>query len=255
MSGKLRRLQPIEVGNFQFVQKNTKRTAKQAIPSPTMLLRGGRNAVSRDAYPDLAEFHADIARVYQEELRELGEAGCRYVQLDDTNFAYLCDAKLRASFERWGYDVEEVPRLFAPDQRIARRSPAGRPSASTWVAHRGTLGGGRGYEPSPWCVRRNRSTPIPRYYDARSCGSSRCAFPALLGREDRARPVDQRAELESGTSSSGALTRLRVRAARAAVSAPCGLRALPRQPLVLCERRKLELVVEVARAVWGTAGS
>ena len=75
--GKLRHARPIEVENFEFVKANTQRTAKQTMPSPTMLLRGGRAAVSYEAYPDLQEFHADIAHVYREELRQLGRASCR----------------------------------------------------------------------------------------------------------------------------------------------------------------------------------
>jgi 5-methyltetrahydropteroyltriglutamate--homocysteine methyltransferase len=74
-----------------------------------MLLRGGRGAVSREAYPDLAEFRADIARVYREELAQLGEAGCTYVQLDDTNFAYLCDPKFCDAFRHTGDDPDAMP--------------------------------------------------------------------------------------------------------------------------------------------------
>src|SRR6266436_4577853 len=124
--GKLRHSRPIEVENFKFVKANTQRTAKQTMPSPTMLLRGGRSAVSSEAYPDLEEFHADIARVYREELRQLGEAGCRYVQLDDTNFAFLCDPKLADTFRRDGYDPDEMPGRFANlINSVAAKLPAG----------------------------------------------------------------------------------------------------------------------------------
>ena len=124
--GKLRHSRPIELENFKFVKANTRRTPKQTMPSPTMLLRGGRAAVSREAYPDLAEFHADIARVYREELAQLGEAGCSYVQLDDTNFAFLCDPKLAETYRRDGYDLARLPGQFAEliNAAIAKR-PAG----------------------------------------------------------------------------------------------------------------------------------
>src|SRR5204863_7947567 len=85
--GKLRHGQPIEVENFMFVKANTKRTAKQAIPSTTMLLRGGRAAVSYEAYPDPQQVYADIAEHYRQQLHQHGDTGCRYVQLNDTNFA------------------------------------------------------------------------------------------------------------------------------------------------------------------------
>ena len=266
VSGKLRRSHPIELANFQFVQKNTKRTAKQAIPSPTMLLRGGRNAVSREAYPDLAEFHADIARVYQEELRDLGEAGCRYVQLDDTNFAYLCDAKLRGTFAQWGYEVEAVPQLFA---RLINASLAARPAGMTVGIHlcRGNSAGQwaaeGAYEPIAEVLFNQIEVDayFLEYDDARSGGFEPLRF---LPRGSRAKIVlglvsSKRAELESGDE-------LRRRIDEAAKYVPleqlclspqCGFASMFRgNPLSAdAQRRKLELVVEVAQAVWGTAGS
>ena len=132
ITGKLRHTRPIEVDNFKFVKANTSRTAKQAMPSPTMLLRGGRAAVSKEAYPDLVEFHADIAKVYREELRQLGEAGCRYVQLDDTNFAFLCDPKLAETYRRDGYDLARLPAQFAD---LINSAIAGRPAGMTVGIH------------------------------------------------------------------------------------------------------------------------
>ena len=57
--------------------------------------RGGRGAISREAYPDLEAFYDDVAQAYRDELADLADAGCTYVQLDDTNLAYLCDEKMR----------------------------------------------------------------------------------------------------------------------------------------------------------------
>jgi 5-methyltetrahydropteroyltriglutamate--homocysteine methyltransferase len=88
----VRHSKPIQVDDFKFLQSVTRRTPKVTIPSPTMLhFRGGREAISREAYPDLEIFFADVAAAYRDEIRALGEAGCRYLQLDDTNLAYLCD--------------------------------------------------------------------------------------------------------------------------------------------------------------------
>jgi len=87
----------IEVQSFSYLDSLTSRTAKQTIPSPTMThFRGGREAIDRTAYPDMDEFFSDLARVYREEIAGLADAGCRYVQMDDTNLAYLCDEKMRA---------------------------------------------------------------------------------------------------------------------------------------------------------------
>ena len=47
--------------------------------------------VDEKAYPEMGEFFADLGKVYREEIGDLAAAGCRYLQLDEVNFAYLCD--------------------------------------------------------------------------------------------------------------------------------------------------------------------
>jgi 5-methyltetrahydropteroyltriglutamate--homocysteine methyltransferase len=90
-------------------------TPKVSIPSPTMLhFRGGRAGISSTAYPELdPTFYDDVARAYGEELRSLYDAGCRYVQMDDTNMAYLCDEKMRAAARQRGDDPNELPHRYA----------------------------------------------------------------------------------------------------------------------------------------------
>ncbi|MGH8519483.1 MAG: 5-methyltetrahydropteroyltriglutamate--homocysteine S-methyltransferase, partial [Panacagrimonas sp.] len=103
------------------------RTPKVTIPSPTMLhFRGGRAAIDRIAYPDLDAFYADVAAAYRDELASLGAAGCSYVQLDDTNLAYLCDEKMREGARSRGDDPDELPRRYATLINAAIRDrPAG----------------------------------------------------------------------------------------------------------------------------------
>lgn len=104
----------IEVENFRYLASLTEATPKVAIPSPTMThFRGGREAISREAYPEIEDFFADLARVYREELTALGAEGCRYVQFDDTNLAYLCDEKMREGVRRLGEDPDALPRTYA----------------------------------------------------------------------------------------------------------------------------------------------
>ena len=88
--------------------------AKQPIPSPTLLhFRGGRAAIATAAYPDMAEFFADLARVFREEIDALYAAGCRYVQIDEVNFAFLCDPALRRQVVALGEDPDSLPRTYA----------------------------------------------------------------------------------------------------------------------------------------------
>lgn len=98
---------------------------KVAIPSPTMVhFRGGRDTIDTTTYPTLDAFFADLARVYQEELADLYAAGCRFVQLDDTNLAYLCDAKMRSEAEtRHGSDARTLATQYAAliNAAIAKR--------------------------------------------------------------------------------------------------------------------------------------
>lgn len=104
----------IEVENYKVVAGLTDRTPKVTMPSPTMThFRGGRKAIDETAYPDLDDFFADLARVYREELAGLAEAGCRYVQFDDTNLAYLCDEKMREGARSRGEDPDELPATYA----------------------------------------------------------------------------------------------------------------------------------------------
>jgi 5-methyltetrahydropteroyltriglutamate--homocysteine methyltransferase len=114
VTGKLRHVEDIQTADFQFLQSVAVRTPKVTIPSPTMVhFRGGRQGIDIQAYPDLDEFFADLAQVYRDEIDSLYKAGCRYIQLDDTNLAYLCDPKLRAGAADRGLDPNQLPHEYA----------------------------------------------------------------------------------------------------------------------------------------------
>jgi 5-methyltetrahydropteroyltriglutamate--homocysteine methyltransferase len=110
---------------FAFLARATTRTPKVTLPSPSMLhFRGGRGGVDQGAYPDMERFFADLIAVYRAEILDLAAAGCRYVQLDDTNLAYLCDARLRERVKSIGEDPDKLPHLYA---RLINGAIAGRP--------------------------------------------------------------------------------------------------------------------------------
>ena len=151
VSAKLKRSRGLNTEDFAFLHSVTQHTAKLCIPSPTMLhFRGGRKGVDEVAYPNIEEFFADLASVYREELAELAELGCNYLQLDDTNLAYLCDPAIQESTRQLGEDPQELPRRYAG---LINEAIAGRPKnmritihlcrgnfKSAWVAE-------GGYEP------------------------------------------------------------------------------------------------------------
>jgi 5-methyltetrahydropteroyltriglutamate--homocysteine methyltransferase len=114
VTGKLSHPRGIEVENFKFLASVTKNTAKQCIPSPSLVhFRTGRGGVDKTVYPDMGEFFADLARVFREEIAQLAEAGCTYLEIDDVNFAYLCDPKMREGAKKIGEDPDRLPALYA----------------------------------------------------------------------------------------------------------------------------------------------
>jgi len=151
VTGKLSRPQPIFVDDFVYLKSIARSEPKLTIPSPTILhFRGGREAIDETAYRDMDEFYADLARVYRDEIADLGAAGLRYLQVDDTNFAYLCDPELRAHARLIGEDPDVLPHTYA---RLINEAIAGRPADMTVCMHvcRGNYGGAwvasGGYEP------------------------------------------------------------------------------------------------------------
>ncbi|MGH7796518.1 MAG: 5-methyltetrahydropteroyltriglutamate--homocysteine S-methyltransferase [Candidatus Binatia bacterium] len=114
VTGKLGHPYGIETDNFKFLASVTKQTPKQCIPSPSLVhFRTGRAGVDKTAYPGMDEFFADLARVYREEIDGLAAAGCSYLQIDDVNFAYLCDPKMREGAKKIGEDPDKLPLLYA----------------------------------------------------------------------------------------------------------------------------------------------
>ena len=96
ITGKLAHTKAIQVDDYNFVASHTDRQPKVCIPSPTMThFRGGRAAIDIESYPDMDLFFEDMAQVYRDEIAAVYAAGCRYLQLDDTNLAYLCDPVMR----------------------------------------------------------------------------------------------------------------------------------------------------------------
>jgi 5-methyltetrahydropteroyltriglutamate--homocysteine methyltransferase len=151
IEGKVFRPKPIFVDHFKFLKSVCKTTPKITIPSPSNLhFRGGRQMVSEAAYPEMSEFFDDLAQVYREEIAGLAEEGCRYVQLDEVNFAYLCDPALRDQVRAIGEDPATLPQTYAKllnsvikgkpkDMVVAMHLCRGN-SRSAWIAE-------GGYEP------------------------------------------------------------------------------------------------------------
>jgi 5-methyltetrahydropteroyltriglutamate--homocysteine methyltransferase len=152
IEARLGRPKPIFLDAFRTLAAVTRAVPKLTIPSPTMLhFRGGRAAVDATAYPDIEAFYEDLARIWRAEIADLAAAGCRYLQIDETNFAYLCDPALRDEVRHnLGEDPDRLPGRYAT---LINQAIAGRPadmvvclhlcrgnSESAWIAE-------GGYEP------------------------------------------------------------------------------------------------------------
>jgi 5-methyltetrahydropteroyltriglutamate--homocysteine methyltransferase len=151
ITGKVEHARDIQRADYEFLASVTSQTPKVTIPSPTMLhFRGGRDAIDTATYPDLDQFYSDLAAAYRAEIASLADAGCRYLQLDDTNLAYLCDDTQRENARKRGMDPDDLPRLYA---RIINDSIRDKPDDMVVAVHlcrgnfRSSWAAEGGYEP------------------------------------------------------------------------------------------------------------
>jgi 5-methyltetrahydropteroyltriglutamate--homocysteine methyltransferase len=260
---KVRHVKDIQLADFQYLRSRTGRTPKVTIPSPTMLhFRGGRAGISKEHYPDLEAFYQDVADAYGAELRSLAAAGCTYVQMDDTNLAYLCDEKMREAARQRGDDPNELPHRYASFiNRVVAQKPAGMTLAvhlcrgnfmSTWAAE-------GGYEPVAEALLSEMN--VDAYfleYDDRRSGDFRPLRFLPKGKIVVLGLVTTKlGELES----KDVLKRRIDEAAKyapleqLALSPQCGFSSTVHGNAIAMEAQtaKLRLVVETAREVWGDA--
>jgi len=108
------------LNDFAFLKeklgKDENVIAKTSIPSPNMILR--QELLANDdtsrihrIYPDLTDFYHDLAQTYKEAIKAYYEKGCRYLQFDDTNWAFLADVDKRKALQEQGIDPKKVARI------------------------------------------------------------------------------------------------------------------------------------------------
>lgn len=249
--------------HFRFLRDNVSpgSTPKMTIPGPSMLhYRGGRKMINMGVYPQMEAFYADVGNAYNKAVHAFYDAGCRYLQLDDISFAYLCDPEQREMLRARGDDPEHQPEIYAGMVRAALKD---KPKDLTITMHlcrgnfRSTFIASGGYEPIAELL--FNTMPVDGYFmewDSDRAGG----FEPL-----RFLPKGKQVVLGLVTSKTGVLESkddLKRRIDEASKYAPleqlclspqCGF-ASTEEGNVLAEDeqwRKLELIVETAREVWG----
>ncbi|HWI80990.1 5-methyltetrahydropteroyltriglutamate--homocysteine S-methyltransferase [Ramlibacter sp.] len=261
---KVRHAKDIQRADFEYLksQVGAGRTPKVTIPSPTMLhFRGGRAGISKDAYPELdPAFYDDVAQAYGDELRSLHAAGCRYVQMDDTNLAYLCDEKMREAARLRGDDPNELPHRYAG---FINKVVAQKPPGMLLAMHlcrgnfKSTFAAQGNYEPVAEALLQEMDLDayFMEYDDDRSgdfrplrylpkgktvvLGLVTTKFGQLERKDDLKRRIDEAAK-------HAPLEQL-------ALSPQCGFSSTVHGNNIAVEdqRNKLRLVIETAQEVWG----
>ena len=154
------------IADFKFVKDHTRVTPKMTIPAPGVLhFRQGRQSINKSLYPDLDAFFHDLAEAYRKAVRAFYDAGCRYLQLDDTTWSMMCDQRELAHSRERGDEPEKLPRIYArmiehaikdrpADMMVTMHSCRGN-FRSTWIAE-------GGYEPIAEVM--FNETPLDGYF-------------------------------------------------------------------------------------------
>jgi 5-methyltetrahydropteroyltriglutamate--homocysteine methyltransferase len=255
----------IQLADFNYLKSQVSAgcTPKVTIPSPTMLhFRGGRAGISRAAYPELEPiFYDDVAKAYGDELRSLSAAGCNYVQMDDTNLAYLCDDKMREAARGRGDDPNELAHRYA---KFINLVVAQKPAGMTLAMHlcrgnfKSTHAAAGNYEPvaEALLAEMDIDAYFLEYDDDRSgdfrplrylpkgktmvLGLVTTKFGQMESKDTLKRRIDEAAK--------------HVPMEQLALSPQCGFSSTVHGNNIAVEdqRNKLRLVIETANEVWGS---
>jgi 5-methyltetrahydropteroyltriglutamate--homocysteine methyltransferase len=247
--------------HFRFVGEHTSRIAKMTIPSPSSLhFRYGRQAVPEPIYPSMQEFYHDLGACYRKAVRAFADAGCRYLQLDEVNLAYLCDPALRDQVRERGDDPQTLPMVYAD---LINTAISDVPDDVTISMHlcrgnfRSTFVASGGYEPvAEILFNKIRVKAYFLEYDSDRAGG----FEPL-----RFVPKDKIVVLGLVTSKSGRLEnkddiKRRIEAAstyldinQLCLSPQCGFASTEEGNALAQDEQwaKLRMIVEVANDIWG----
>jgi len=249
--------------SFTYLRDNVSpgQTAKLTIPSPSMVhYRGGRSAIDQTVYPDLAQFWDDLAAAYAQEVKNLYDLGCRYLQLDDTSLAYVNDPAQREHVKEIGGDPLRQHETYI---NVINKALSGRPADLTVTTHMC-----RGNNQSMWAAEGGydfiadtlfNTLDVDGFFcewdDERSGGFEPLRYLPKGKRVVLGVVTSKRGELESGDFIKGRVDEAAKFADldQLALSAQCGFSST-KEGNDLTEQQqwdKLSLIVNTASEIWG----
>jgi|SRR5690348_16714411 methionine synthase II (cobalamin-independent) len=258
---KIRRSRPIAVGEFEFVRRHTGRVPKVTMPAPSFMhFFRGRAAADPAVYPEVGGFWSDLLRVYREELAELGRAGAQYLQIDEVPLAMLCDPAVRDRARAIGEEPDALVTMYISGVNDAL---ADRPRGMTVAMHlcRGNLR-------SRWLAAGSYETVAERLFNETRVDAFFLEYdtpragdfaPLRLMAKDKTVVLGLVSTKTAVLEDADTLCRRIDEAARyvplerLAISPQCGFASTVGGNLLSIDDqwRKLRLVVEAARRVWG----
>ncbi len=264
VNGRIAWTQPTFIEDFRFVAGHvTTAAAKQTIPAPSVVhFRGGRHSIDRSIYPEMDAFFDDLGRAYHHAVQAFAGAGCRYLQLDEVNIAYLCDPEQIAALKARGDYVDNLLGIYAD---LINRAIAGRPADMVVSMHlcrgnfRSTFVATGGYEPVAEAL--FNQIGVDAYFmewdNERAGGFEPLRFVprgnkiVVLGLvTTKTGALEAKDELKRRIEAASRYVPLE----QLALSPQCGFASTEEGNLLTVDEqwRKLELCVEVARDVWGS---
>jgi len=258
----LRRKHPIVADDFRFLKSVVKRgVPKVTIAAPDVMHWFlGPRAYDTSVYKDREAFFADLAAIYKAEIAELAKEGCTYLQLDDTALPCNCDPDARNDVVSRGENPDELTRRYA---KLFNECISQKPKDMTVAVHlcRGNLKGAwmaeGGYDPVAdvlfnqmnadiYCLeydtpRAGDFSPLRYVPKGKTVilGLVSTKTPQLESKDALKRRIDEAAKY--------------VPLERLGLSPQCGFSSGGGSGQTVTPddtRRKLELVMDVAREVW-----
>ena len=253
------------LADFKFLKKQADAagvTAKMTIPSPSVLhFRGGRKSISKDVYPDLDAFYEDLGKTYRKAVKAFYDAGCRYLQFDDTIWAYLCSPEEMEKAKARGDNVDGLQDTYA---RVINYALAEKPADMVITTHvcrgnfRSTWISSGGYEPvaETMLAGTNYDGYFLEYDSERAGGFEPLRFlpkgnkVVVVGViTSKFGEIEQKEHIKARLMEAAKFAPLE----QLAVSPQCGFASTEEGNLLSEEEQwaKLTLAVDVAKDIWG----